>query len=58
MERDRDQRERRWEEKPAGEGRRHRKRHMIVLLFFFFLVFLGPHSGHVEVPRVGVESML
>ena len=39
MERDRDQRERRWEEKPAGEGRRHRKRHMIVLLFFFFGLF-------------------
>ena len=28
--RDRDQRERRWEERPAREGRRHRKRQMIV----------------------------
>ena len=26
--------------------------------FFFFFVFLGPHLGHVEVPRLGVESEL
>ena len=24
--------------------------------FFFFFVFLGLHPGHVEVPRLGVES--
>ena len=23
--------------------------------FFFFWSFLGPHSGHVEVPRLGVQ---
>ena len=26
--------------------------------FFFFLVFLGPHSWHMEVPRLGVKSEL
>ena len=26
--------------------------------FFFFLVFLGPHPGHMEVPRLGVELEL
>ena len=25
---------------------------------FCFLVFLGPHSWHMEVPRLGVESEL
>ena len=27
-------------------------------LFFFFFVFLGPHSQHMEVPRLGVKSEL
>ena len=27
-------------------------------LFFFFLVFLGPHLGHMEVPRLGIKSEL
>ena len=27
----------------------------IQLFFFFFFVFLGPHSGHMEVPRLGVK---
>ena len=26
--------------------------------FFFFFVFSGPHPGHMEVPRLGVESEL
>ena len=26
--------------------------------FFFFSVLLGPHLGHMEVPRLGVESEL
>ena len=26
--------------------------------FFFFLVFLGPCSRHMEIPRLGVESDL
>ena len=26
-----------------------------IQLFFFFFVFLGPHSGHMEVPRLGVK---
>ena len=26
--------------------------------FFFFLVFLGPYSQHMEVPRLGVELKL
>ena len=26
--------------------------------FFFFGFFLGPHFGHMEVPRVGVELAL
>jgi len=25
---------------------------------FFFFVFLGPHSWHMEVPRLGVELEL
>ena len=25
-------------------------------LFFLFLVFLGPHPGHIEVPRLGVDQ--
>ena len=29
-----------------------------VEFFFFFALFLGPHSRHVEVPRLGVESEL
>ena len=28
----------------------------IPILFFFFFVFLGLYSGHMEVPRPGVES--
>ena len=28
------------------------------LFFFFFFVFLGPHSWHMEVPRLGLESEL
>ena len=28
------------------------------MIFFFFLVFLGPHSQHMEVPRLGVELEL
>ena len=27
-------------------------------LSFFFLVYLGPHSWYIEVPRLGVESEL
>ena len=26
--------------------------------FFFFFVFLGPNPGHMEVPRLGVQSEL
>ena len=26
--------------------------------FFFFFCFLGPHLGHIEAPRLGVESEL
>ena len=26
--------------------------------FFFFFVFLGPHPGHMEVPRLDIESEL
>ena len=29
-----------------------------LLLFFFFFPFLGPHSWHMEVPSIGVESDL
>ena len=27
-------------------------------ILFFFFVFLGPHPGHIEVPRLGVEMEL
>ena len=27
-------------------------------IFFFFFVFLGPHSQHMEFPRLGVDSKL
>ena len=30
----------------------------IFSFFFFLFVFLGPHSKHMEVPRIGVESEL
>ena len=26
--------------------------------FFFFSVFLGPHLGHMEVPKLGIELEL
>ena len=32
--------------------------HRINLFFFPFCLFLGPHSGHMEVPGLGVESEL
>ena len=31
---------------------------VILLLLFVCFVFLGPHSWHTEVPRVGVQSEL
>jgi len=31
---------------------------LIQFFFFFFPLFLGPHSWHVKVPRLGVESEL
>ena len=30
----------------------------LMTLLFFFLLFLGPLPGHMEVPRLGVESEL
>ena len=30
----------------------------LFLFFFFFFFFLGPHLGHMEVPRLGVQSGL
>ena len=29
----------------------------VFFFFFFFLVFLGPHSQHMEVPRLGVGTV-
>ena len=29
-----------------------------IYFYFLFFVFLGPHSHHVEVPRLGVELEL
>ena len=31
---------------------------MIYLVPFDFFFYLGPHAGHAEVPRLGVESEL
>ena len=32
--------------------------YFILLIYLFILVFGGPHPGHMEVPRLGVESEL
>ena len=31
---------------------------LFLFIYLFILVFLGPHPGHMEVPRLGVESEL
>ena len=31
---------------------------VIIYLFIYLLVFLGPHSWHMEVPKLGVQSEL
>ena len=30
----------------------------MLALLFIYLVFLGPHPQHMEIPRLGVESVL
>ena len=35
-----------------------RRPFLSLVFFFFFLPFLGLHSRHMEVPRLGVESEL
>ena len=47
---------------PFGFPREHSSAHTICgvffVFFFMFLFFSGPHSQHMEVPRLGVASEL
>ena len=41
-----------------GDQRKSLLLYLFIYLFICLLVFLGPHSQHMEVPRLGVESEL